>query len=302
MSDVSTLSSEAQSSGMTTSAVSSGSFEPRIAAPSIHSSIEELDSTIIGATQVILNLSVRLLSTTPESEEDSMVRAKYEACSKDLERLVHTRYLLQRAMTHAVPTAWTGAPQVAPAALNVVPPNLPLMQWKGAVFDPSAPVSVDVKHCLKKFQDVMFAHGLDLDQHWLRLLPPCLSSSQRTWLDEYQEKEDVHTWSQFKKAFTGHYGVGSAEEKATSTTELLRISMTAAETVDQYVERFNNLRRLAQIQDRCVLTRCFLIGLQADIYKKVIVSLANCTDAQKESVDYVVKLAKTLYHSLYKVQ
>ncbi|EIE87259.1 hypothetical protein RO3G_11970 [Rhizopus delemar RA 99-880] len=302
MSDVSTLSSEAQSSGMTTSAVSSGSFEPRIAAPSIHSSIEELDSTIIGATQVILNLSVRLLSTTPESEEDSMVRAKYEACSKDLERLVHTRYLLQRAMTHAVPTAWTGAPQVAPAALNVVPPNLPLMQWKGAVFDPSAPVSVDVKHCLKKFQDVMFAHGLDLDQHWLRLLPPCLSSSQRTWLDEYQEKEDVHTWSQFKKAFTGHYGVGSAEEKATSTTELLRISMTAAETVDQYVERFNNLRRLAQIQDRCVLTRCFLIGLQADIYKKVIVSLANCTDAQKESVDYVVKLAKTLYHSLYKVR
>src|SRR6478609_8439987 len=302
MSDVSTLSSEAQSSGMTTSTVSSGSLEPRIAAPSIHSSIEELDSTIIGATQVILNLSVRLLSTTPESEEDNMVRAKFEACSKDLERLVHTRDLLQRAMSHAVPTAWTGAPQVAPAALNVVPPNLPLMQWKGAVFDPSAPVSVDVKHCLKKFQDVMFSHGLDLDQHWLRLLPPCLSSSQRTWLDEYQEKEDVHTWSQFKKAFTSHYGVGSAEEKATSTTELLRISMAAAETVDQYVERFNNLRRLAQIQDRCVLTRCFLIGLQADIYKKVIVSLANCTDAQKESVDYVVKLAKTLYHSLYKVR
>ncbi|KAG0884101.1 hypothetical protein G6F34_013387 [Rhizopus arrhizus] len=78
--------------------------------------------------------------------------------------------------------------------------------------------------------------------------------------------------------------------------------MTAAETVDQYVERFNNLRRLAQIQDRCVLTRCFLIGLQADIYKKVVVSLANCTDAEKESVDYVVKLAKTLYHSLYKVR
>ncbi|KAG1114711.1 hypothetical protein G6F37_014245 [Rhizopus arrhizus] len=92
---------------MTTSAVSSGSLEPRIAVPSIHSSIEELDSTIIGATQVILNLSVRLLSTTPESEEDSMVRAKYEACSKDLERLVHTRDLLQRAMNHAVPTAWT---------------------------------------------------------------------------------------------------------------------------------------------------------------------------------------------------
>ncbi|KAG1307460.1 hypothetical protein G6F62_015218 [Rhizopus arrhizus] len=78
--------------------------------------------------------------------------------------------------------------------------------------------------------------------------------------------------------------------------------MTAAETVDQYVERFNNLRRLAQIQDRCVLTRCFLIGLQADIYKKVVVSLANCTDAEKESVDYVVKLAKTLYNSLYKVR
>ncbi|KAG1040992.1 hypothetical protein G6F43_012194 [Rhizopus delemar] len=299
MSDVLTLSSEAQSSGMTTSAVSSGSLEPRIAAPSIHASIEKLDFIIIGATQVILNLFVRLFSTTPESEEVNMVRAKYEACSKDLERLVHTRDLLQRAMSHVVPTAWTGAVQVAPAALNVVPPNLPLMQWKGAVFDPSAPVSVDVKHCLKKFQGVMYAHGLDLDQRWLCLLPPCLSSSQRTWLDEYQEKEDDHTWSEFKKAFTGHYGVGSAEAKVTFTKELLRISMAAAETVDQYVERFNNLRRLAQIQDRYVLTHCFLIGLQADIYKKVIVTLASCTDAQKESVDYVVKLAKTLYHSLY---
>ncbi|EIE85946.1 hypothetical protein RO3G_10656 [Rhizopus delemar RA 99-880] len=51
--------------------------------------------------------------------------------------------------------------------------------------------------------------------------------------------------------------------------------MSAAETVDQYVERFNNLRRLAQIQNRYALTRCFLIGLQADIHKKVIVSLAN---------------------------
>ncbi|KAG1044098.1 hypothetical protein G6F43_011505 [Rhizopus delemar] len=283
MPDVSTLSSEAQSSGMTMSAVSSSSLEPRIAAPSIHSSTGELDSTVIGATQVILSLSVRLLSTTPGSEEDNMVRAKYEACSKDLERLVHTRDFLRRAMSHAVPTAWTGAPQ-------------------SAVFDPSVPVSVDVKHCLKKFQDVMFAYGLDPDQNWLRLLPPCLSSSQHTWLDEHQEKEDVHTWSHFKKAFTGHYGVRSAEAKATSTTELLRISMTAAETVDQYIEHFNNLYRLAQIQDRCVLTRCFLIGLQADIYKKVIMSLANCTDVQKESVDYVVKLAKTLYHSLYKVR
>ncbi|KAG1138420.1 hypothetical protein G6F37_012570 [Rhizopus arrhizus] len=78
--------------------------------------------------------------------------------------------------------------------------------------------------------------------------------------------------------------------------------MSAAETVDQYVERFNNLRRLAQIQGRCVLTHCVLIGLQADIYKKVIVSLANCMDAQKESVDYVVKLAKAFYYSLYKVR
>ncbi|KAG1046480.1 hypothetical protein G6F43_011036 [Rhizopus delemar] len=149
------------------------------------------------------------------------------------------------------------------------------MQWKCAVFNPSASVIVNIKHCLKEFQDIMFAHGLDLDQHWLHLLSPCLSASQRTWLDEYQEKENVHTWSQFKKAFTGHYGVDSAEEKATSTTELLRISMSAAETVDQYVGRFNNLRRLAQIQNRYALTRCFLIGLQADIHKKVIVSLAN---------------------------
>ncbi|KAG0929560.1 hypothetical protein G6F57_012454 [Rhizopus arrhizus] len=215
MSDISILSSETQSSGMTSSAVSSGSVGPEIAAPSIPSSIEELDSIIIGATQVTLNFSVRLLSTTPDSEEDNMMHAKYEACSNDLKRQVHTRDLLQRAMNHVVPTAWTGAPQVVPAALNVVPPNLPLMQWKGAVFGSSVSVSVDIKHCLKYIKT--------------------------------------------------HYGVGLAEEKATPTTKLLHISMSAAETVDQYVERSINLRRLAQIQGRCPLTYCVLIGLQADI-------------------------------------
>ncbi|KAG1138421.1 hypothetical protein G6F37_012571 [Rhizopus arrhizus] len=206
MSDVSILSSEAQSSGMTSSAVSSGSVGPEIASPSIASSIEELDSIIIGVTQVTLNLSVRLLSTTPHSEEDNMVHAKYETCSNDLKRQVHTRDLLQKAMNHVVPTAWTGAPGVAPAALNVVPPNRPLMQWKGGVLGPSAPVSVDIKHCLKKHQDVVFAHGLGLDQYWLRLLPHCLFSRQRTWLDGYQEKEDVYNWSQFKKAFWCWFG------------------------------------------------------------------------------------------------
>ncbi|KAG1491785.1 hypothetical protein G6F46_012882 [Rhizopus delemar] len=65
---------------MTTSAVSSGSLEPRIAAPSILSSIEELDSTVIDATQVILNLSVRLLYTTSNSEEDNMVPTKCGCC------------------------------------------------------------------------------------------------------------------------------------------------------------------------------------------------------------------------------
>jgi hypothetical protein len=98
------------------------------------------------------------ISTTPNLEEDVILCAKCQAYSNDLKSLVRARDLLQKAMNHTVTTAWTGVHQVAPAALNVAPPNLPLIQWKGAVFDSSGFVSVDVKHCLKKFQGIMFAH------------------------------------------------------------------------------------------------------------------------------------------------
>ncbi|KAG1253299.1 hypothetical protein G6F68_011401 [Rhizopus microsporus] len=98
-------------------------------------------------------------------------------------------------------SSWPVVPSKPSATSLKVPPNLPLMQWKGAVFDSSATASDDAKHCLQKFQDIMSSHGLSFDHHWLRLLPPCLSAAQRAWLDEYQTKEPVLTWEKFKLAF-----------------------------------------------------------------------------------------------------
>ncbi|KAG1468836.1 hypothetical protein G6F56_003610 [Rhizopus delemar] len=159
---------------------------------------------------------------------------------------------------------------------------------------------MDIRDCLNKFQDLMACHGLFFDLKWRRLILPCSSPSQRTWFMEYQENKTVLSWERFKQAFITQYGIDSAEEKDAATAEFLNISMSAGENIDQCIERFNNLRRLAHIQDACVSTRCFFYGFNDDIHSRVVVALANCPESKKESVDHAIKSAKSIYNSPYR--
>ncbi|KAG1439868.1 hypothetical protein G6F56_012134 [Rhizopus delemar] len=269
--------------------------------PENFSAVDQINMAINHMSQDLVHLSLRLFGIAPGSEEETIARNKYKACNDDLKTLVSTRDSLITSSAYNTTAGPSWAEEtIKQKQSHVVPRNLPLMQWKGSVFNSAAIVSMDIRDCLNKFQDLMACHGLSFDLNWRRLILPCFSPSQRTWFMEYQENETVLSWERFKQAFITQYGIGSAEEKAAATAELLHISMSASETVDQYIERFNNLRRLAHIQDACVVTRCFLYGLNNDIHSKVVVALANCPDNKKESVDYVIKSAKSIYNSLYR--
>ena len=268
--------------------------------PPSSSSLEGMNQAIASMRDRLVSLSVALLSSSSGSESDQALRTSYNNCAADLKVLISTRDMLSKSDSQLSlsSSSWPVVPSKPSATSLKVPPNLPLMQWKGAVFDSSATASDDAKHCLQKFQDIMSSHGLSFDHHWLRLLPPCLSAAQRAWLDEYQTKEPVLTWEKFKLAFIDKYGVAPSEERANSASELLSISMAPSETLEKYADRFTNLRRLARITDSVVLIRCFLFGLPYDFHSKVIVALANDSDSKKESIDHVIRLAKSLHNDL----
>lgn len=94
----------------------------------------------------------------------------------------------------------TATTAIIPTALShpcVVLDNLPMMQWRGSVFDRRSPVASDIRARLKRFDDALSSHGLDYDSNWRRLIPVCLSCEQRPWLDAYWETKPNSTWKFF---------------------------------------------------------------------------------------------------------
>ncbi|CEP10490.1 hypothetical protein, partial, partial [Parasitella parasitica] len=68
---------------------------------------------------------------------------------------------------------------------NVVHDGLPLFQWTGFVCDEQKEVFQDVDNCLRRFEDVLSSHSLDMDVNWSRLLPRYLSNNLNDWLNKF---------------------------------------------------------------------------------------------------------------------
>ncbi|KAI9345980.1 hypothetical protein BD770DRAFT_446842 [Pilaira anomala] len=90
---------------------------------------------------------------------------------------------------------------------KVVPRGLPIFQWEGQVSLPSAPVFVDINTCIMNFTDIMKCYGLDLDENYLRVLPPLLAGTIRLWFQDFifkfkQIYQQDPTWLQFATALT----------------------------------------------------------------------------------------------------
>ncbi|CEP09851.1 hypothetical protein [Parasitella parasitica] len=80
----------------------------------------------------------------------------------------------------------------------------------GFVRDKQKDVFLDEDDCLRRFEDVLSSHDLDMDVIWSRLLPRCLSSNLRNRLNKFLRASgggSHDTWSALKCAISGGYGV-----------------------------------------------------------------------------------------------
>jgi len=69
-----------------------------------------------------------------------------------------------------------------------------------------------IEECLRRFEDVLISHDLNLDLNWYRLLPRCLSQDLRDWLNEFVKAawRDV-PWSMLKGAIISRYGAAKEQ-------------------------------------------------------------------------------------------
>ncbi|GAA5816885.1 hypothetical protein MFLAVUS_010419 [Mucor flavus] len=115
-------------------------------------------------------------------------------------------------------------------APTTIVPKLCLFQWEGQVFDRTSghQVFADLKACIQHFEDIMNSHCLDLDNNYLRLLPPLLSPTARIWYDDFLTNyRTAHaaspSWNDFTTGFTARYGLNVHEERARCARELTKI-------------------------------------------------------------------------------
>ncbi|CEP16520.1 hypothetical protein [Parasitella parasitica] len=142
----------------------------------------------------------------------------------------------------------------SPAKLQsfVVPRNLPLFQWENQAIDEKLGLvfTDNVKMCLQNFEDVMVSSNLDLDTNYWRVVPPLLAQSIRIWYTGYMEqfkktKQRLPTWTEFLYAIIERYGINIYDERASCARELNAISMNPDESIESFIDRFNDLRKRA---------------------------------------------------------
>ena len=190
---------------------------------------------------------------------------------------------------------------------TIVPRDMPLFQWEGQVFNRSRQVFADIKACIQNFEDIMISHCLSIDANYLRLLPTLLSPTARIWFDDFvttfrSTTAALPTWSDFSIAIIARYGVNSHEERVNSARELNQISMHPGESIENFIDRFNTLRRRAvdQVLPNSILIDRFCEALPTAIYEKVDVAVTPLGESKRSDLDTIFSFARNFFNKFHK--
>ncbi|KAI9330384.1 hypothetical protein BD770DRAFT_449543 [Pilaira anomala] len=274
---------------------------------SISSATETLVSNITDLTIKLVNIGARLSQDLDMDQVVSLTQL-YESYQHRLNLLSTTLENLKKS--DLAPSVFVPSRQDNTTITHstVCPHNLPFFQWENDVFEKSSTVFIDVTACLQKFEDVMFSYRLNFNTNFLRLVPPMLSTSQRLWYDQFLSQYDMvrlpPTWSEFKTAITSRYGRTIDEDRADCAVQLVNIFMLKGESLDNFIERLNGLRRrtVDQTLPSSVLISKFLQAIPADLRDKVKVARVSMSEHEKFSIDAVMSITKSLYNDLYQAE
>ncbi|KAG2232613.1 hypothetical protein INT48_001302 [Thamnidium elegans] len=180
----------------------------------------------------------------------------------------------------------------------VVPVQLSFFQWMGHVYDGTRTIFPSLKACVSKFEDVLNTYQLAFDDHWCRLLPLCLPTEIRAWLTDFTTEPPGATWEGFKSGFNTQYGITQDAEQEAATNELLTLRMSKHQTIESFINRFQDLKRRSGVVDSSVMCPWFLSALPANLKGNVTIALATAPATTKRNLSFIMSLSKELYNKL----
>ena len=212
-----------------------------------------------------------------------------------LDGLQHVRRLQQRialpvsvaaatvstlALTIPSATAASAAPVALKSAKVRYPQGLPAFRnGAGAIQEP--------REFVKRFQLIMQAHDLDLDQYWARFFLCCLPSDTSDWAA--QGIPAMSTWEEAKEAFLHHFD--SPANLREARRALVRMQMRPGESLSDYTQRFEKQMRLAQeVDTNLTVAACFLGSLPPEVHLLAENSMFN-SGKQEPTISQLITFA-----------
>jgi Retrotransposon gag protein len=173
----------------------------------------------------------------------------------------------------------------------IVPQNLPVFCERN---ENDKSVITDVEEFADRFERILKAHNLDLDESWKQLLPLCLGKSEANWVEHYVlDIPEVTSWAQARDIVLGHYQ--SPIRKAMLNTELWTTHPKRNESIRNYCDRFCKLVKDCRIPENHEgLVSRFITSLPVSFQDKLLmVKTANpmyALNSISEVADLVITL------------
>ncbi|KAG2196749.1 hypothetical protein INT47_009640 [Mucor saturninus] len=246
----------------TFSAQKSATEGPHVSSYQDDTEMEDCTTTAPVVTEPFdLGKNIQLLVSRTHAISSAMVQEGYHTSGTYLQELKDLRASITELQAlklviqpiDATTIVSTPAAAVTNADDRQVPSHVPYFQWSGAITDTTKPIFPSFKACMNRFEDVLHAYQLDLNQHGLRLLIICLPTAMRDWMQAaIQDKKNL-PWVTYRDALALEYGVTQDAEQEVNTNALLLVRMDPQESIESFIEHFQRLHRLSVLADRVTL-------------------------------------------------
>ncbi|OAD02921.1 hypothetical protein MUCCIDRAFT_109772 [Mucor lusitanicus CBS 277.49] len=183
---------------------------------------------------------------------------------------------------------------------TLVPNETPFFQWRGHFFNKRRAVFATPNDCLDHFELVLQAHRLSIHDNWERIVPAKLSTGMARWYAGLVSKQGRLTWSEFCAAVTEKYGKSMVDMRDEAREELEHLEYQQGQSLTQFMDRFQQLRSRAEIQDENCIVRYLIKSLPEELASYTKFSLNISDDKEAITVDTAVNKITGIYNALFK--
>ncbi|KAG1545597.1 hypothetical protein G6F49_010748 [Rhizopus delemar] len=278
---------------------------------------EEAASTVLNlaelkedpSTDAVMGLRVTLTDLRQQIARAVVTGAPQEELSKLQEQAVNIKNCIQflddaqafciSPSTPVGNTAFSSGfagTALNPRSAHIIPPDLPVWQWRGNIWRKDADVHDSVEDLLDTFSLIIESNGLSVDSSRPRLFPIKMNRDQRSWFNEVLKGRSL-TWSEVRKIIVKTYAAQDVAQELEYMDQLLSLKMLPTESIEAFTDRFQRIRRAAKWDDDIRTASIYKRALPGFLRQEVSRSLLNLGRDQQDSVTKVAAKARMVLSS-----